>query len=153
MGLTNLFVRNLDALSGTLQATVLPQLSIVTSGGQPPNPSELLTSAKMTQILDRLNENYDLIVIDTPPVLTVTDAAAMSASMDGVILVAKPGATKMSALAQTIDQLRSVGAHILGVVLNDVKPSSRKYGYYYSHYYSKNSNYYGKEVEKQKLSS
>ena len=153
MGLTNLFVRQMDVLPGVLQPTDLPQLSIITSGGLPPNPSELLTSHKMAQILDRLNQDYDLIVIDTPPVLTVTDAAAMAASMDGVILVAKPGVTKLSALAQTLEQLRGVGARILGVVLNDVKPSSRKYGYYYRQYYSKYSNYYGKDTEKQKKSA
>jgi non-specific protein-tyrosine kinase len=150
MGLTNLFVRQLDMLPGSLQPTNLPQLAIITSGGMPPNPSELLTSNKMTQILDRLNQDYDLIVIDTPPVLTVTDAAAMAPNMDGVILVAKPGVTKLSALSQSIAQLRAVGARILGVVLNDVKPSSRKYGYYYSQYYSKYSNYYGKDIEKAK---
>lgn len=150
MGLTNLFVRQMDMLPGVLQSTELPQLSIITSGALPPNPSELLTSNKMAQIMDRLNQDYDMIVIDTPPVLTVTDAAAMAASTDGVIVVVKPGVTKLSALAQTVDQLRAVGARILGVVLNDVKPSSRKYGYYYSQYYSKYSNYYGKDIDKQK---
>lgn len=150
IGLTNLFMRQVDMLPGVLQATDTDRLSIITSGSLPPNPSELLTSNKMTRILDYLNQDFDLIVIDTPPVLTVTDAAAMAASMDGVILVAKPGVTKLSALAQTIEQLRTVGARVLGVVLNDVKPGSRKYGYYYSQYYSKYSNYYGKDTEKQK---
>lgn len=149
IGLTNLFMRQVDMLPGVLQATDTDRLSIITSGSLPPNPSELLTSNKMTRILDYLNQDFDLIVIDTPPVLTVTDAAAMAASMDGVILVAKPGVTKLSALAQTIEQLRTVGARVLGVVLNDVKPGSRKYGYYYSQYYSKYSNYYGKDTEKQ----
>jgi non-specific protein-tyrosine kinase len=150
VGLTNLFVRQMDTLSGVLQPSELPQLSIITSGSLPPNPAELLTSQKMTQILDRLNQEFDMIVVDTPPVLTVTDAAAMAAKMDGVILVVKPGTTKLSALAQTIGQLNAVNAQVLGVVLNNVKPSSRKYGYYYSHYYSKYSNYYGKDSTKQK---
>jgi len=147
-GLTNLFMRSVDAMTGILQTTEMTNLSIITSGILPPNPSELLTSKKMGQILDRLNQDHDIIIIDTPPVLTVTDAAAMSPSMDGVILVAKPGVTKLSAMAQTIEQLRAVGANILGVVMNDVKPSSRKYGYYYSHYYSKYSDYYGKDEKK-----
>ena len=64
--------------------------------------------------------------------------------MDGVIVVAKPGSTKLSSLQQTLVQLRSVGARVLGVVLNDVNPKSRKYGYYYNRYYSKYSYQYQK---------
>ena len=147
LGLTSLFVRQGNGLAGILQATDYPQLSVITSGGSAPNPSELLTSKRMSIFLDHLSEDYDMIILDTPPVLTVTDAAAMAAGVDGVILVARPGETKISALAQSIEQLRTVGANILGVVLNNVAPSSRKYGYYYSHYYSKDSYYYRKNDE------
>jgi non-specific protein-tyrosine kinase len=148
IGLANLFIRQTDVMTGILQPTELPQLSVITSGILPPNPSELLTSMKMAQVLDRLNEEFDVIIIDTPPVLTVTDAAAMAANIDGVILVVKPGVTKLSALAQTVEQMQAVGARILGVVLNDIKPSSRKYGFYYRQYYSKYSYYYGKDDKK-----
>ena len=147
LGLTSLFVRQGNSLTGILQSSDYPQLSIITSGGSAPNPSELLTSKRMAQFLDYLSQDNDVVILDTPPVLTVTDAAAMASSVDGVILVAKPGVTKISALAQTIEQLRTVGAHILGVVLNDVTPTNRKYGYYYSHYYSKDSDYYRKTDE------
>jgi non-specific protein-tyrosine kinase len=139
IGLTDLFVRPLDALSGIVKFVDTPGLAVITSGGLPPNPAELLTSHKMAEILERLNQDFDIIIIDTPPVLTVTDAAALAPAMDGVVLVAKPGSTKLSAFQQSLEQLRSVGARVLGVVLNDVNPTSRKYGYYYNRYYSKNA--------------
>ena len=141
-GLSDLFIRPLDSLSGVVNAVTLPKLAVITSGGLPPNPSELLTSKTMGQILDRLNTAFDLIVIDTPPLLTVTDAAALAPAMDGVVLVAKPGTTKMGAFRQALEQLQAVGARVLGVVLNDVNPKSRRYGYYYNRYYSKYSHYY-----------
>ena len=150
IGLTDMFVRPLDALSGIVKYVEIHGLAVITSGGLPPNPAELLTSQKMIDILDRLNQDFDIILIDTPPVLTVTDAAALAPAMDGVILVAKPGSTKLSSFQQTLVQLRSVGARVLGVVLNDVNPKSRKYGYYYNRYYSKYSYQYQKPAVEQK---
>jgi non-specific protein-tyrosine kinase len=148
VGLSGLFVRPLDSLFGVVQNAGVPGLSIIPSGSLPPNPSELLTSRRMTEILDRLNQDFELVLIDTPPVLTVTDAVALAPIMDGVVLVAKPGVTKLSAFRQTLEQLQAVGARILGVVLNEVNPSSRKYGYYYNRYYSKYSHYYDTDGNK-----
>ncbi|MEI6291893.1 MAG: polysaccharide biosynthesis tyrosine autokinase, partial [Chloroflexota bacterium] len=128
LGLSSLFVRSLENIPAAIQGGILPSLSIITSGSLPPNPSELLTSHRMSEILDRLNNDYDLIVIDTPPVLTVTDAVALAHSMDGVIVVAKPGLTTLSALRQTLEQLQNVGANVLGIVLNQVDQKNRKYG-------------------------
>lgn len=145
LGLSDLFLRPLDAMSSAIHSTNVPGLAVVTSGGLPPNPSELLTSLMMGRILNRLNQAFDLIVIDTPPLLSVTDAAALAPAMDGVILVARPGITKLGALRQAVEQLQAVNARILGIVFNQVNPSSRKYGYYYSRYYSKYSHYYERE--------
>ncbi len=142
IGLTDLFVQSLNGLERVIQFNSVSSLGLITSGHMPPNPAELLTSKKMTRILDHLNREYDLILLDTPPLLTVTDAAALASAMDGVILVVKPGTTKLTALQQALEQLRAVGARVLGVVLNDVNPGSRKYGYYYNRYYSKYSHYY-----------
>jgi non-specific protein-tyrosine kinase len=153
MGLSELFLMMRPLVSlprGVIQTSEAPGLDIVTSGKLPPNPAELLTSQKMNQFLDVLSQEYDLIVIDTPPVLTVTDAAALASRMDGVILVAKPGVTKLSAFKQTVEQMRAVGARILGVVLNEVNPTNRKYGYYYNRYYSKYSHYYEPNTRKRK---
>lgn len=147
-GLSELFVRELDFLQGVIQSDGVPGLSVITSGGLPPNPSELLTSHKMTQIIERLNQDYDLVLIDTPPVLSVTDAVALAPVTDGVILVVSPGKTHRRDLQQSLELLRNVNARILGVVLNQVDTGSRKYGYYYGGYYSKYSHYYDQEHKK-----
>lgn len=134
VGLSDLFLvmRPLDSLpQGVIQRHEAAKLAVVTSGKLPPNPAELLTSQKMRQFLDMLNQEYDLVVIDTPPVLNVTDAAALAPCVDGVLLVIMPGKTKLRDFQHAFDQLRTVGAHVLGVVLNEVDPRNHKYGYYY----------------------
>jgi non-specific protein-tyrosine kinase len=141
VGLSDLFVRPLEKLGSVIQASAAPKLAVLTSGGLPPNPSELLTSKKMSQILDKLDQAFDMIIIDTPPVLSVTDAPALATAMDGVVLVAKPGRTKLAAFEHALQQLRAVNARVLGVVLNEVSLRSRKYGYYYGSSYSKYSAY------------
>ncbi len=145
VGLSELFLilRPFNGLPrGAIQPSGIPGVSVVPTGKLPPNPVELLASKKMADFLNLLDEEYDMVLIDTPPVLTVTDAAALAPGMDGVLLVVRPGKTKLRELQQTIEQLQAVGAHILGVVLNELRSNSSKYGYYYSRYYSKYSQYY-----------
>ena len=96
----------------------------------------------MAQFLDILNNEYDLILIDTPPILSVTDATALAPGVDGVLVVVKPGVTRLRDFRQMLEQLQTVGARTLGVVFNEVKPTSRKYGYYYNRYYTKYAGYY-----------
>lgn len=151
-GLSDLFVSSADKFERVVQFNSQSNLGVITSGPLPPNPAELLTSLTMMRIMDKVNATYDVILIDTPPVLTVTDAVALASSVDGVVLVVKPGVTKRGAFEQTLEQLRAVGARLLGVVLNEVKPGSRKYGYYYNRYYSKYSHYYEKDGGKKKKS-
>jgi len=151
-GLSELFLSPLDSLNGSVQDTTIPNLKVVTSGVLPPNPAELMASKRMLKILARLNVENDLVLVDTPPVLSVTDAAALAPGLDGVILVAKPGVTRLAAFRQTVEQLQGVGAKILGVVLNSVEPNNRKYGYYYHRYYNKYSYYYSAEGTKKKKS-
>ncbi len=142
LGLSDLFVGSLEHVSAHVQMIDPPKLGVLTAGTLPPNPAELLTSHRMLEILDALNRDFDVIVIDTPPVLSVTDAAALVPFVDGVILVARPGTTKLAPFRQAREQLRAVGARVLGVVLDGVNPSSRTYGYYYDSYHSKYSRYY-----------
>ena len=85
----------------------------------------------MYRILESVRQRTELVVIDTPPVLAVTDAVVLSPKVDGVLLVIKPGVTKIPMLKQAIEQLRQVGANILGVVLNDVQIRRGGYKYYY----------------------
>jgi len=141
-GLSQLFVQKLDTIQEVIQENEVPGLAVITAGDVPPNPSELLMSNKMNQILDHLTQEYDLVLIDTPPVLSVTDAVALAPKMDGLIVVIKPGKTRKRDLRNALEQLRGVGARVLGLVLNGVDLDNRKYNYYYGEHYSQYSHYY-----------
>ncbi len=132
-GLSQLFHVDLDDISEYTHYSEIQGLSIITSGPLPFDPTELLASSKMTDILERLSIDNQFVLIDTPPVLNVSESSALAAEMDGVIVVVKAGSTKLHLLKQTINQLRSVHAQILGVVLNhdSVKNYQNRYDYKY----------------------
>lgn len=112
-------------------------LHILPSGPIPPNPSELLGSAKMRALLRSLSAEFDTIILDSPPALAVTDAVLLSTLADGVLLVLDSGRTKKPHLQQASELLQEVNAHVIGTVLNRL--SDRGGGYYY--YYYANSYY------------
>jgi polysaccharide biosynthesis transport protein len=145
-GMSNLFNQPYPALADVVQSTLVAGLEMISSGPLPPNPSELLGSVRMAEILDSIGSEGRMAVIDSPPVLSVTDAVLLAAQVDGVVLVVKPGNTNMQALRQSIEQLRRVGANLIGVVLNEVPVKGSRYSYYikgyYSHYHYGNG--YGK---------
>ena len=148
VGLSSLFVQPEIYADGYFQSVKTENLHILPSGGTPPNPSELLGSRKMNEILKQMEEKYDIILLDTPPVLTVTDAVALSSSVDGILIVAKIGKTKQAALLQAIEQLRQVNANIIGLVINDVDTRSARYYYYYrNYYYDHYSSYYSDSAD------
>jgi non-specific protein-tyrosine kinase len=151
-GISELFMQSEISLNGNLQETETPRLRALTSGRLPPNPAELLGSAKMGQIIDHLRTETDLIVVDSPPVTAVTDAAVLAPRVDGVLLVVRPGITKRQAFKQSLEQLRHVGANILGVVLNDVDMSHSTYNYYYRGYYHSDQYYQTKAGENSVIS-
>lgn len=147
-GLSSVFVQPQAAVNGAMQKTEVSNLMAITSGELPPNPAELLGSGRMGEILGHLGDQLDMIVLDTPPVLVVTDSAVLATRVDGVLIVVKPGKTKQAAFRQAIEQLNRVGANILGVVLNDVEVKSSRYRYsYYRNYYYTYQKYYGHEKE------
>lgn len=135
VGLANLFLREDMPVERVIRETGHPNLFVLPAGETPPNPSELLGSGQMQATLSQLRARFDRVLIDTPPLLAVTDAAVLAPSVAGVVLVAKPGETKVPALQQAVQQLRHVGATIVGVVLNDVDLGDTRYGYYYDSYY------------------
>jgi non-specific protein-tyrosine kinase len=139
-GLTSLFMRQKINLNGALRETNVNGLSIITSGNLPPNPAEILASNRMQQIHAQIREHSDVVVLDSPPVIAVTDAVVLSKYVDGVLLVIQPGNTKIAALQKTVEQLRRVGANVIGVVLNNVGVKSARYAYYYNYY---RDDYYG----------
>ncbi|MHA6481495.1 CpsD/CapB family tyrosine-protein kinase [Paenibacillus sp. strain BS8-2] len=114
-----------------VQALEIPNLSIVTSGAIPPNPAEMLGSNRMTAILQHLKSIYDIILIDTPPLLAVTDAQIVASKCDGAILVVDQGRVKRDIGKKAIQNLQAVNARILGVVLNNVKRKANEEAYYY----------------------
>ena len=114
-------------------------LTVITSGPIPPNPSELLGSKRMKDLLEVLKKRYDIVLIDAPPVGLVTDAAILSAIVDGIILVVASGKTDIDGAKRAKKLLENVGARILGVTMTMI-PVSKKgyYGYQYYDYYEEN---------------
>ena len=133
------------ALVDAVQKTSIEGLYALTAGVIPPNPSELLGSERMQNVLQRAKEEYDYVLIDTPPVLPVTDALIVSRFVDGMILVIASAEVKVEMAREVKSQLVNAGANILGVVLNKVR--SEHHGYGYEYYY-----YYGNDGEKHKKS-
>lgn len=130
------------ALSDAVQKTSIEGLYALTGGVIPPNPSELLGSEQMKNVLQRAKEQYDYVLIDTPPVMPVTDALIVSRFVDGMILVIASAEVKVEMARDVKNQLVNAGANILGVVLNKVRSEHHGYGYGYYYYYG------SKEAEK-----
>lgn len=120
--------------------TEIPHLLLVPAGPRPPNPADLLGSERMKQFLEVLKSTFRFIVIDTPPVLTVADAAILAPRADGVVVVVRSGMTPKKIVSQATVSLRRVGARILGVVLNAVDYHNPEY-HYYGRYYNQEKYY------------
>jgi capsular exopolysaccharide synthesis family protein len=130
-GLSTLFLEHRDDAAASLtHSTEQERLWILTSGPLPPNPAELLSSQRFRGILDGLRERFDLIVIDSPPVQAVTDAAILSALTDGVVFVIDAGRTRRGAVRHGRDALSRSGARILGAVLNRLSQRAQAESYY-----------------------
>jgi capsular exopolysaccharide synthesis family protein len=139
-GLTNVLVEGIDYR--TICNTVgVPNLEVLTSGPKPPNPSELLGTAKMESFINKVSQDYDMIILDAPPTLPVTDAAVLSRLADGVIMVISYGTTPHEMAVRAKDSLEKVGARIIGSVINRVP--TKGFGAYYSYY-----TYYGDESKR-----
>lgn len=117
---------------------------VVIASGRTPNPQDLLTSQQMTKLLDRLKQEYDMVIIDTPPILAVADAALVAQSADAVIYIARWSSTPREVIGEGLKQLRKFNVRLAGLVLNQVDLEDRRqYGYDdYGHYYGKYKNYY-----------
>ncbi len=140
-GLSNVLTGNATLEQAVTVSPILPNLFILPAGSTPPNPAELLASVNMRDVLKELREQFDHVVIDTPPTLSVTDAVVLSPRMDAIILVIRSGQTTKQALRRARDILMQVNAHVTGVLLNAVDLTSPDYYYYYE-YQGKYSHYY-----------
>jgi succinoglycan biosynthesis transport protein ExoP len=138
-GLTNLLSgdTNIDGLIRPCERQ--PNLKLLTSGPVPPNPAELLGSEEMRKLLGILSQRFSHIIIDSPPTISFTDSSILSTMVDGVVLVVHGGRSSRAVVRRAKQQLLDIGAHIFGVVLNNVKLETQDYyyaGYYASHYYT-----------------
>lgn len=132
VGLTTALFQIDQPVDWCIQDTGQANLSVLTTGPIPPNPAELLGSERMHQFLQQLEQTYDFLLIDSPPVLAVTDAAILSNQADGIVLVVSAGVTRFDMLARAMERLDSVGGRPLGVVLNRLTERASD-GYYYEY--------------------
>ena len=134
-GLTDLLIGD-AAIREAVRPNVLPNLDVLPSGPFPPNPSELLNSKKMQQLLRDFEGTYNHIILDSPPILAVTDFAILGTHTDGLVLVLRSGETEQRAAERAVDQVRRVGVRVFGAVLNEVASSTVEESYYMQYYYS-----------------
>jgi receptor protein-tyrosine kinase len=119
------------SVNDVLQKTRFPRLSVIASGAIPPNPSELLGSLAAQKVLGELRTNFDYVIVDSSPLLAVTDAAVLAANSDGVLVIARFGQTKCEQLAHAVGSLEDVGAQLLGAVFTMMPVrGSTSYSYY-----------------------
>lgn len=113
-----------------LQDTMVPNLRLLSSGPLPPNPSELLGSRRLQEVIELLKGEAEFVLFDAPPIIAVTDAAVLATKMDGTLLVINAGKTKRDLARRAKGLLEKVNANVLGVVLNNVKLEGSLYQYY-----------------------
>ncbi len=132
-GLTTTLVGRVD-LDDAIQETAVPGLDLLTSGTRPPNPSELLQTQAMSELLNTLSRRYDVVLIDAPPLLPVTDAALLAEASDGALLVVRHGRTMQEQVRIAMDRLDGVGATLYGTVMTMVPArGAARYGYGYGY--------------------
>ena len=132
-------------LDEVAKLTPIANLWSIPAGPLPPNPADILHSARFKRLLDELGEKFDRVVIDSPPIVAVTDSTIISTLVDGTVFVVRGFATPRNLAAQGLRSLNDVDAKVIGVVLNAVNLSSNEYDHYYHYYYYKREGYRSKE--------
>lgn len=134
-GLTNILVGD-NTLEESLKMVGIPGLSVLSAGTMPPNPTELLNSVAMDAVLQDLQQQADIVILDSPPILATADSQVLSAKVDGVVYVMQLGRVPRSAVQRAFELLKKANASVVGVVFNKVEQKKDKAygGYYYSNY-------------------
>lgn len=127
-------------LSQVIKATEVSGLDVITRGKSPANPSELLSTTQFATMLNQLSEQYDHILIDTPPILAVTDGIIISQHAGVNLVIARYAKTQMKELELTINRFEQAGVKVNGIILNDIQRSSAGYGYGYNYSYAYKAN-------------
>ncbi len=143
-GLSSFLSGNLPIDNLAKAVPKVPNLFVIAAGPTPPNPAELLSSEPVSTLFSELRRQFDFVILDSPPTITVADSMILAAHADGVILVAHGGVTTRESLRHTRKLIGNTNARIIGVVLNNVDVRSADYRYYYSYYYG---DYYRHMVE------
>ncbi|GAB3063983.1 CpsD/CapB family tyrosine-protein kinase [Salinicoccus sesuvii] len=120
-GLSTLMINDMD-WRAVIKRTAFDQLDLITSGPVPPNPSELLSSKRMETMMQMLRDNYEMVIVDSPPLLSVTDAQILSKHTDGVILVTNVQDNNRDRILEAKELLNKAGANIVGIILNNRHP-------------------------------
>jgi capsular exopolysaccharide synthesis family protein len=138
-GLSEYLIGEVEDMNSIIHSTKVENLFLITAGGLPPNPSELLGSNRMGVLVDQLENEWDMVLFDSPPIVAVTDASMVSSEIDAIALVVKAGQTDRAAVDRALDTIKNVKAPLIGAILNGANPETLtgKYSYYYSYY-----NYY-----------
>lgn len=135
LGFSNLVIQEMQDDQALLPVEGVSGLTLLPSGPPPPNPSELLGSARARDVVGSLQKSFEFVVLDTPPVNAVTDAAVLATFSDGVVLVIESGRTSYGAVTHAKQTLERVGANVIGAVLNKMRPGRTGEGYGYEYYY------------------
>ncbi|MFZ7131654.1 MAG: CpsD/CapB family tyrosine-protein kinase [Eubacteriales bacterium] len=128
-GLTNVLIKEAE-LDRSIKFTKIENIFVLVAGPIPPNPSEMLESKRMKNIVNTAREHFNVILLDSPPVLPVTDALIISSLVDGTIVTIAVGVTERDAYKHTISSLENVGANIIGTVINKASTKERYYNTY-----------------------
>jgi capsular exopolysaccharide synthesis family protein len=144
-GVTNYLVGE-STLDDVVKPTTVANLWSIPAGPLPPNPADLLHSARFKRLLEELSARFDRVIIDSPPVVAVTDAAILSTLVEGTVFVVRSFKTPRNLAAQGLRALHDVDASVVGVVLNAVNLSSNEYNYYYHYYYYKRDGYHSAQA-------
>jgi receptor protein-tyrosine kinase len=134
VGLSNLLLKEVAQDEAVSSVEAIPNLSLLTSGPTPPNPSELLGSVRMKDLMSRLAKGFTYVIVDTPPINAVTDASILASSASGTILVVEQGRTTSPSLRRAKLTLDRVGAHTIGAVMNKLRARGGSYSYDYGYY-------------------
>ncbi len=129
-GISELLASTDTSVDKYIKKTDLPNLSLITSGGTPPNPAELLAGAKMGKFIEFMKQHYDIIFIDLPPVAIVSDAVVITEHVTGYLYVVRSRMDDTKSLSRAIDTMERMDANIIGFIMNDVNPKVRGYGRY-----------------------
>ncbi len=147
-GLSDYLARDI-AIEKTIYMTHVPNLYVIPAGTTPPNPAEMLASNKMSELIKKLEQNFDFVIYDTPPIIAVTDPVLLSKQVGNVVLVVRFGKTNRHVVSDSVSRLTNVNSQVMGVIFNGMQ-KAKGYGYYKYDYSYYQSSYYSEDAPKKK---